>query len=433
MLLGITKRNLVLLGVIVVIGGIGGLFAVNRLAPKLPGQTELVPTNTTTSPASIANEAPLSGSLPYHVMSQSISFLYPSNLLLISKDRNGNPMYPKLFFSDDQAKLIPSMYDFASCASYSGVDCISVFAFSDPGSNQYRIPSEGAGAFDGTFYIYPDAIQDGPFLLNGAEVVRYYAIDTETPNASIPTRIQERLYVKDPYISGRTILLDYQENKKIGRMVPGNISKGAMIAGLFDLSKKQSFEAIASSFTITPTDTLHMATGSVPVLGVAFQYPAYWGAVQYSGSVPGKPETAATPDVSFQSALFSKGAGIPTALQFDIENSSTVGSITEGMRPRLFQYAGQSLDNICKQHAYVNTKAYDFVLSRCLSKATASGMNVALISGTYASTSVEAVLFPTTSNQWPGMTIYAESEDISVFSHEKAILDRIADSLSYLH
>lgn len=237
--------------------------------------------------------------------------------------------------------------------------------------------------------------------------------------------------MKDPYIPGRIIMLSYQEDKKVSPILLRDSPSAATIAKLFDPGKKQSFETIASSFTITPTDTHRMATGVLPMLGVAFQYPAYWGALEYSDPTPGKPGAVLTPNVSFQSALFSGDAGTPTVLQFDIENSSTVGSFSEGIRPPLFHYAGQVLGSVCEQHGYVNTTAYDFVLSRCFVKATESSANIALVTGTYASTSVAAILFPTTSKLWPGMTISVESKDSSVFNQDEMILSRMADSLSY--
>ncbi len=168
------------------------------------------------------------------------------------------------------------------------------------------------------------------------------------------------------------------------------------------------------------------------MLGIMFQYPAYWGALEYSGPTPGKPEAVPTPDVSFRSPLFSGDAGTPTVLQFDIENASTVGSFSEGMRPPLFHYAGQALDSVCEQHGYIDTTTYGFVLSRCFVKTSESSANVALVTGTYASTSVAAILFPTTSKLWPGMTIFAESIDSSVFNQDEMMLARVADSLSYL-
>jgi len=203
-------------------------------------------------------------------------------------------------------------------------------------------------------------------------------------------------------------------------------------------------------------------------LGITFKHPKDWGKLVEEiipENIIGEPPSDRI-FLSFENLSFST-----MKIKFQAENLSTT-SWSWGGFPPLFQYAGQSLGNVCENNVYLdftdkgalmtdnqgtvinNTpiRTYDIKLAECKLHTLSNGMSIIIFKGSYAYTyklpelccpqfifpekrefiSFKGVVFQTKSSYWPGATIYFENSDFKKFMELESIFDEIIKSLSYI-
>lgn len=292
--------------------------------------------------------------------------------------------------------------------------------------------------------IYLDENESRPFIINNKEAVRHYYYDYYDSRG-----IGERIFIKDPLIKNRIIVISYREEKDKSFSLE-NIEKKSMptaIKNAFNKERYKIFEEILKSLEVLPTDTTAYTEGYFKTLGISFQYPKYWGDAVEEMHCP--PNADCEKDSDFYLGIRIKGllfgslsyvlgayGKAEPAISFNIN----VSSHTERPDP-INQYGGQPLNKACENNAYLGGEntGYTINLTRCDLRQLPKGLQLVTFKGAahykYGEENdldyIKGAILPTKSKDNPGLTILLKTRNKDEFTSLELILDKIINSLSY--
>ena len=344
-------------------------------------------------------------------------------------------------------------------------------------------------------YVFQDEHESKPFKIGNLEAVRHYAVDTASDffgMRQIGYSLEDRTYLKDPYLPDRWMAITYYERIRKLPKDPRFLTREE-IKALFDKDKYRTFQDIVESFRFLHTDTNKLRKYANQELGISFEYPAYWGYVtekRYGTSLADTELTRLSPDKlkavmkyrldtndSEQDELyldFMNPLGVTTShVEFEVHSSRTISRHVHDYSQRVasrsfFQYIGQPLDNACKNNAYLNTLLYEAKLTGCYPRTLPNGVKLVIFEGSFAKaysgsgpsdlpigkndkyqlseyglelippekrefTDFKAAILSTKSSSWPGVTIYVISDSKTDAKDKEIFFDEIISSLMKMH
>ncbi len=378
----------------------------------------------------------------YSSVQTGIALKYPSNLSIEIKDEYGDPMLPIIFFSTSTSS---QQWSRNSCLAK---DCILLMGRYEKDINSLYFGDEFKGEFpvyEYPKYVHKDEGGSKSYKINGLDAKRFYVAGLEDGSYGTPKvyKLEERVYITDPYISGRIIEVRYEEFTD-KELPDAKTMKSADIKAMFNQEQYQQYQKVLSSISIPQYDIKTATTHKSQLLGIEFNYPAFWGKLIEIVSSAGGFSSFDGAHTYFDSSLYSYSD--PNPVSVTIHNSKTAHSYYESEGP-IIQYGGEDLKNICNTKSYLNPQKDTYTIHNSTCKLeTINGVQVALVD--VVSTAIwhyaeeipkqyqkkmytKALLMQSRSIQWPGVTFEIATDKEEFTNEEKSNFENLTRSIKY--